>query len=123
MITAREVARAVKIAPGTKRFVLRDEYGSAYDGGRTEMVLAALSRSDRSEGLSMEVRGVAYALWKSITTCRMNPTVAMGMRTMSPYQVCGIVARVANECPETTTGGICDGWLPVHQHELIGAQA
>ena len=30
----------------------------------------------------------------------------------------GLVAQVACECPETTTGGICDGWLPGHIERL-----
>jgi hypothetical protein len=120
-VTASQIARAIKVAPRTKRFELRDEYGCRYEGRQAHLVLAALGRSDRSEGLSTETRTVAYALWKSMTTCRMNATVANRICEMTPYQVCGIVAKVAAECPETTTGGICDGWLPKHQHELVSA--
>lgn len=118
-VTARELAVAIGVSPRTKRFVLRDEYGLAYDGRRAHLVLAALARSDKSPGLSAGLHTVAYALHKSITTARMNPTVAMRLCELSPYGICALVARVARECPETTTGGICDTWLPRHQHELI----
>jgi hypothetical protein len=113
------IASAIKVAPRTRRFVLRDEDGFAYDGRRAHLVLAALSRSDKSPALTAEIHTVAYALYKSMTTARMSATVAMRICELSPYQVCGIVAKVASECPETTTGGICDDWLPKHQHELI----
>jgi hypothetical protein len=119
-MSARELARALGIAPRTRRFVLRDEYGCAYEGRRAEHVLAALSRSDKTPGLSAELHTVAHALFKSMTTGRMNASVAMAICDLSPYRVCGIVARVAAECPETTTGGICDYWLPEHQQELVG---
>lgn len=117
--TASQIAKSIKVAPRTKRFILRDEIGCRYDGRQAHLVLAALSRSDRSEGLTPELRTVAHALWKSMTTARMDATVANRICEMTPYQVCGIVAKVAAECPETTTGGICDMWLPKHQSELV----
>jgi hypothetical protein len=120
-VTAAEVARSVGIGPRSKRFVLRDQDGVAYDGGRSELVLAALSRSDKSE-LPAEVHTVAYAVRKSLVTARMQAMFAMRLRSMSPYQVCGLVAAVARECPETTTGGICDGWLPGNIARLVGEQ-
>jgi len=52
----------------------------------------------------------------------MNATAAMTLRFMSPYRVCALVATVARECPETTTGGICDGWLPGNIARLAGVQ-
>ena len=116
-ITTAQVARSVGIAPRTKRFVLRDDDGIAYDGGRSELILAALSRSDRSD-LPSEVHAVAYAVRKSLVTARMNATCAMRLRFMSPYAVCALVASVARECPQTTTGGICDEWLPQHIERL-----
>ena len=119
MTTTQEIARTIKIAPRTKRFVLRDEYGCRYEGRQAEHVLAALSRSDKTPGLSAELHTVAHALFKSMTTGRMNASVAMTICDLSPYRVCGIVAKVAAECDETTTGGICDTWLPKHQHELV----
>ena len=111
-ITTAQVARSVGIGPRSKRFVLRDQDGTAYDGSRTELVLAALSRSDKSPDLPAEVHTVAYAVRKSLVTARMGATFALRLREMSPYRICGLVARVACECPETTTGGICDDWLP-----------
>ena len=44
VITAAQVARSVGVGPRSKRFVLRDGDGIAYDGSRTELVLAALAR-------------------------------------------------------------------------------
>jgi len=116
-ITTAQVARSVGIGPRTKRFTLTDRDGIAYDGSRTELILAALSRSDKSE-LAAEVHTVAYAVRKSMVTARMNATAAMRLRGMSPYRVCALVATVARECPETTTGGICDEWLPQHIERL-----
>jgi len=116
-VTTAQVARSIKIAPRTKRFVLRDDDGLAYSGGRTEHVLAALSRSDRSD-LPCDVHTVAWAVLKSYSTARMRPGPALRLLAMSPYQVCGLVAAVARECPETTTGGICDDWLPKHIERL-----
>ena len=117
-ITTAQVARSVGIGPRSKRFALRDQDGIAYDGSRTELVLAALSRSDKSPGLPAEVHTVAYAVRKSLVTARMRPGPALRLRAMSPYRICALVASVARECPETTTGGICDGWLPAHIERL-----
>lgn len=117
-ITTTQVARSVGIGPRSKRFVLRDADGIAYDGSRAELVLAALSRSDVSPDLPAEVHTVAYAIRKSLVTARMRAEFAMRLRLMSPWRVCGLVASVARECPETTTGGICDGWLPGHIERL-----
>ncbi len=111
-ITTGQVARSIGVGPRSKRFVLRDADGVAYDGSRSELVLAALSRSDKSPDLPADVHTVAYAVRKSLVTARMRPGPALRLRAMSPYRVCGLVARVAQECPETTTGGICDDWLP-----------
>ena len=121
-ITTAQVARSVGIGPRSKRFVLRDQDGTAYDGSRTELVLAALSRSDKSPDLPAEVHTVAYAVRKSLVTARMRATFALRLREMSPYRICGLVARVACECPETTTGGICDEWLPGNIERLTGEQ-
>jgi hypothetical protein len=116
-VTTVQVARSVGIGPRTKRFVLRDTDGIPYDGSRTELILAALSRPDKSE-LPAEVHTVAYAVRKSLVTARMRATYAMRLRSMSPYRVCALVATIAGECPETTTGGICDDWLPQHIERL-----
>ena len=116
-ITTTQVARSVHVSPRTKRFVMTDRCDMPYDGSRTELVLAALSRSDKSD-LPADVHTVAYAVYKSLTTARMRPGPALRLRAMSPYRVCELVAAVARECPETTTGGICDEWLPAHIERL-----
>ena len=116
-ITTVQVARSAGIGPRTKQFALRDGDGVPYDGGRAELVLAALSRSDKTD-LPAEVHTVAYAVRKSLITARMRPGPAVRLQGMSPYRICALVARVARECPETTTGGICDGWLPGHIERL-----
>lgn len=118
-VTTGQIARAAGIGPRSTRFVLRDSDGIPYDGRRAHLVLAAVSRADKSPGLSPEVHTVAYALYKSLTTGRMSPEVANRICELTPYRVCAVVARVARDCPETTTGGICDVWLPRHQHELL----
>jgi hypothetical protein len=117
-ITAAQVARSAGIGPRTSRFVLRDGDGIAYDGSRAELVLAALSRGDKTPDLPAEVHTVAYAVRKSLVTVRMRPGPALRLQGMSPYRICALVAQVARECPETTTGGICDGWLPGHIERL-----
>lgn len=118
-VTGRQLAAAIGIGPRTKRFVLRDSDGIPYDGRRAHLVLAALARSDRTPDLSADVHTVAYALHKSLTTARMNPAIANRVCELTPYQLCALVARVVRDCPETTTGGICDTWLPRHQSELV----
>ena len=72
-ISASQVARSVGIGPRSKRFVLRDGDGIAYDGGRSELILAALSRPDKSD-LPADVHTVAYAVRKSLVTARMRAT-------------------------------------------------
>ena len=117
-ITTTRVARSIGIGPRSKRFVLRDADGVPYDGLRAELVLAALARSDKSPDLPADVHTVAHAVRKSLVTARMRPGPALALRAMSPYRICALVARVACECPETTTGGICDEWLPQHIERL-----
>jgi hypothetical protein len=41
----------------------------------------------------------------------MNAESENRIAMYTPYQMCALVARIARECPETTTGGICDTWL------------
>lgn len=119
MTSTQQIAQAIKVAPRTKRFELRDEEGIRYDGGRTDLVLAALSRSDKTPDLPAQAHTVAYAIRKSLVTARMNPVAACELTAMSPYQVCALVAAVIRECPETTPGGICDGWLPANIQRLV----
>lgn len=111
MTTAAQIAKAAKIAPRTKTFVLRDADGIRYDGGRTDLVLAALSRSDITPELSARIHTVAYAIRKSYMTGRMDPEAANRITCYTAYRVCALVAKIAAECPEETIGGICDGWL------------
>lgn len=114
----REIARAAKIAPATKRYVLRDEYGIAHDGRQYQHVLGALGRSDLTPDLSQRVHTVAYALNKCMSSARMCAVSTNRIAAYSPYRLCALVARIAAECDETTIGGICDGWLLAHHREL-----
>lgn len=83
----------------------------AYDGARYEHVLSAIMRVDKTEGITPRVRTVAIALHKSISTARMNCISSLRIQGYTPYQLCALVARIADECPETTIGGICDVWI------------
>lgn len=121
MTSTATLARAISVTPSTKRFELRDADGIRYDGGRADLVLAALSRSDKTPELPAHAHTVAYAIRKSLVTARMNAVAAGRLTAMTPYAVCKLVATVIRECPETTTGGICDGWLPAHINRLVGA--
>jgi hypothetical protein len=120
MTSTRQIAQAIKVTPATRKFELRDSDGLRYDGNRAELVLAALSRSDKSD-LPSEIHTIAYAIRKSLVTARMNPVAASQVRMLTPYQVCGIVAKAAAECDETTVGGICDGWLPANIQRLVAS--
>jgi len=117
-VTARQIAKAARIGSRTKTFKLTDEYGFAFEGRRYEHVLAALSRSDKTPDLDARIHIVAYALLKSMKSGRMNAVSMMRLAAYTPYQLCALVARIANECPETTIGGICDEWLFAHHAEL-----
>ncbi|MEU8151737.1 hypothetical protein [Nonomuraea sp. NPDC048901] len=118
-MTAREIAKALGVGTRTRKFVLRDEYGiELRDGSRRyAKVLAALSRSDMSD-LPIRIHTVAYALRKCMVSGRMNAASENRIADYSPYQLCALVARIASECPETTIGGICDGWLLANHADL-----
>lgn len=116
---AADLASAAGIGTRTKWFILREPDGYAYeDQGRFNNVTAALCRADITPDLDARVHTVAYALRKSVLTSRMNPVSALRIQTYTPYQICKLVAQIANDCPETTTGGICDDWLAQHHEEL-----
>jgi hypothetical protein len=116
--TAAQIAKSAKISPRTKTVKIRDEFGLVYDGSRFDHVMARLCRSDLTPELDFCTHVVAMALHKSISTARMHPTSSLRIQAYSPYQLCKLVARIADECPETTIGGICDGWIPAHHSEL-----
>lgn len=118
--TAKQVAHSAGIAPRTTQFVLRDEYGFAYDGSRTEHVLAALQRSDKTPGLDSRTRMVAMGLWKCYVTGRMNVDLARRVREQyTPYQLCNLVARIANDYQgEPTIAMLADFWINQHADEL-----
>lgn len=120
MTTAKQIAKAAGISPNTKRFVLTDEYGFAYDGSRNEHVLAALQRSDKTPDLPQDARIVAMGIYKSLTTARMNVMLANRVREdYSPYRLCQMVAQVANKVgPNPSIGLIADTWLNEHKDEL-----
>lgn len=118
--TNAQVARTAGIAPRTKRFQLTDEYGLRYGGSRAEHVLAALCRSDKTPDLDSRTRVIANAIYKSLTTGRMNPGLAVRLTAdYSPYRVCALVAHVARMYEgDPTIGHIADTWLNQHAAEL-----
>lgn len=117
--TAAQIARAAKITPRTTRFVLRDEYGLAYGGGRTEHVLAALQNPDRTPELDQRTRICAIGLGKCFITGRMNVELARYVLEATPYQVCALLARIATLYPGfPTIGELADFWINQHREEL-----
>lgn len=117
-VAPKTVAAAAGIAPRTRNVVVRDEYGLPYQGDRFDHVMATLSRPDLAPGLDAHIHTVAYALAKSVQSARMSPVPVLRVRAYSAYQLCALVARIANECQETTVGGICDRWIASHQNDL-----
>lgn len=119
-VTAKQVAKAAGIGTRTRKFVLRDEYGLAYDGFRCEHILAALQRSDKTPDLDRAARIAAMGLYKSFTTGRMNVHLARRVREQyTPYQLCALVAKVANGAGENATiGYLADDWINEHHAEL-----
>ncbi|MFF4026934.1 hypothetical protein ACFYY5_29200 [Nocardia elegans] len=115
--TAAQIAKAAGIAPRTKHFVLRDEYGFALNGGRTEHVLTAIQRVD---GIDQRTRVAASALFKCYTTGRMNIDLARRVREQySPYQLCGLVVKIANAYDGVPTiGDLADFWINEHRNEF-----
>lgn len=118
MATTQATAKAAGIYPRTRRYVLKDDNGIAYEGRRYTHVLAALSRSDITPDLSQRLHTVAYALLKCMSSARMDAVSVNRIAAYSPYQLCALVIRIADECPETTIGGICDGWLLANHRSL-----
>jgi hypothetical protein len=116
-ITARQIARSIGVAPRTRRFVLRDADGIAYDGRRYTHVLSAISRQNHSD-LPDRARHVAFALNKSMSSGRMPVDSEARIAQYTPYRLCMLVARIARECPETTTGGMCDDWITPNHASL-----
>lgn len=117
--TAAVIARAAHIGPRTRRYVLNTpDHGPIADGFQYTRVLAALSRSDITPTLSARVHTVAYALNKCMSTGRMPAVSTLRIAAYRPYDMCRLVARIVRECPETTTGGICDEWLPANHTSL-----
>lgn len=116
MTTTAQIAKTVGIAPRTARYILRDEYGFAYDGGRTDHVLAALGRAN----LPQREKLVALGLQKCYATGRMNVHLARRVReTYTPYQICGLVTKIAAQFPgEPTIGALADTWINQHADQL-----
>lgn len=119
-VKTADLAQAAGIAPRTKRFVLRDEYGVAYDGTRSEHVLDALCRSDITPTIDFRTRIVALGLRKCYTTGRMNVQLARRVREdCTPYQLCGLVTKIsAMFTGEPTIGELADFWINAHADEL-----
>lgn len=123
-MTAREIAKAINVGTRTRKFEMRDLEGFWVSGQfstpRYARVLNSLMRSDCSD-VTSRIRTVAMALYKSISTGRMNAVCSnLIQERYTPYQLCALVARIANECDETTIGGICDTWLGANIARLCG---
>lgn len=117
-MTAREIAAAIKVGTRTRRYVLRDEYGIEIREGRHySRLLLAIGLGGRAD-VTTRIHTVAYALRKCMVSGRMNPISENRIADYTPYQMCRLVARIAAECPETTIGGICDGWLIANHSSL-----
>lgn len=120
-MTAREIAKALGIGTRTRDYVMRDREGytilGQYDTPRYARVLNSLGRSDISD-VTYRIRIVAIALAKSIGTGRMHPVSSTRIQAYTPHRLCALVARIARDCPETTIGGICDGWLKDNHADL-----
>jgi hypothetical protein len=121
---AQDVAKAVGIAPRTKRFEAIGADGLPVfmigEAERWEHVISAirLARTERGE-LDVRTYTIACAIWKWINTGRANPTAAMKVRARSPYQVCALVARISGLFEgEPTVGELADFWINKHAEEL-----
>lgn len=120
--TAAQIARAAHITPRTKNFVLCDEYGLTYGGGRTEHVLAALQNCDRTPELSQRIRICAIGLGKCFITGRMNVELSRYVLEATPYQICALLARIAALYQGfPTIGELADTWINAHREELAAA--
>ncbi|MEU7631673.1 hypothetical protein AB0C34_17045 [Nocardia sp. NPDC049220] len=122
-VTAAQIAKAARIAPRTKRFVLRDEYGFAYDGNRTEHVLAAIGSVHHTPDLDQATHIAARALYKCFTTGRMNIQLASDVRQRSPYQLCKMIAHIVNGVGADallaySVGPVADYWINEHRDEF-----
>lgn len=120
-MTTRQIAKALRIGPRTRDYVMYDLEGyrilGQMEDPRYARVLNSLGRADISD-VTFRIRLVAIALKKSIATGRMHPVSSTRIQAYTAYQLCALVARIARECPETTIGGICDGWLAANHASL-----
>lgn len=119
-VTAKTIAAAAKIGTRTKKVQIRDEDGFVISGDarRYDTTLAIIARADLTPDLDSRTHTVAYALRKCMVSGRMSAVSENRIATYSPYQICKLVARIVSECPETTVGGICDGWLLANHNSL-----
>jgi hypothetical protein len=123
-VKTQDIAKAVCIAPRTKRFEAIGVDGLPVfmigEAERWEHVISAirLARTERRE-LDMRTYIVALAITKWINTGRANPTAATKVRARSPYQVCALVARISELFEgEPTVGELADFWINEHAEEL-----
>ncbi len=123
-VKTQDVAKAVGIAPRTKRFEVIGADGLPVfmigEAERWEHVISAirLARTER-KALDMRTYIIACAIWKWINTGRANPTAAMRVRAMSPYQVCALVAKISATFEgDPTIGELADFWINEHVGEL-----
>jgi hypothetical protein len=125
---AVRIADAANFVPETTDFVMTDNEGLRYPGGRSEHVLAYLQRSDKVKGLDPSTRIVAAALYKCYATGRMELALTRRVcEEYSPYELCQLVAKI--ECLYTTeevhpdgaiqgVGYLADTWINNNAHRL-----
>lgn len=124
-VRAKDIAHAIGIAPRTKRFEVIGADGLPVfmigEAERWEHVISAI-RLARTERQAVDTRTyiIACAITKWINTGRANPTAAMQVRGLSPYQVCALVAEVSRKYDgEPTIGELADFWLNEHAADLL----
>jgi hypothetical protein len=117
--TAKDVAQAAGISSRTKRYMVCDEYDLPIDRtmSRHLQVLVGLLRSGR---LATREYTVVSALLKAINTGRINVFLLRRIREdYTPYQICGLVAKVsAMYDGEPTIGELADFWFNAHADQL-----
>ncbi len=117
-VRTSDLMRALGVGNNARAFILRDEFGIRYEGPPVQLALAALSRADHTPDLPADVHRVAYAIYKSMATGRMTPAAVMRIQSYKISKLCGLVARVHEECYDKTIGEIADSWLIQHAEEL-----
>lgn len=123
--TASQIAKAVGIAPRTKRYRALNTNGYPLlmvgEAERWEEVFYAIraARTDR-QTVSMRTFIVVCALTKAMHTCRMNVHLARRIREQyTPYQLCMLVAKISAKFEgQPSIGELADEWINKHADQL-----